>query len=75
MSVGKKLDKLQETVARIDERTILMQKDIDSLKTLFRKSDFNPLWLKVMIAINGVIGLWLSALTWLVVKNSGKFYP
>lgn len=69
MTLNEKIDDLRERVVRTEERTKNTYNNVKELRKDFKHSDFNPLWLRVMIVVNGVICFWLSALTYLLVKR------
>ncbi len=63
MDVAEKLSELGERVASVETTVAHLDNQIHQLRRAFHKSDFNPLWLRVMIIINGFICAWLTVLS------------
>ena len=58
-----------ERISSLETAITYMGQNIHALRKTFHKSDFNPLWLRVVILINTGIFAWLSVLTYLVVQK------
>jgi len=69
MDLTQKLETLPERVASLETSILHMDQSIHALRKSFHKSDFNPLWLRVVISINTGIFAWLSVLTWIIVQK------
>jgi len=69
MSLSKTITKIGERVASLETSIQYLDQSIHSLRETFHKSDFNPLWLRVVVLINTGIFAWLSVLTYLVIQK------
>lgn len=72
MSVNKKVDTLIIQVAKLEEALHALSADIALLKKMALSGSQNPLWLRVVAILNGALTVWLSVLTWLIVKSGFK---
>lgn len=69
MSLDEQVHKMGERVASLETSIQYMDQNIHALRKSFHKSDFNPLWLRVVILINTGIFAWLSILTYVIVQK------
>jgi len=60
---------VRERVSSLETSIEYLNENIHGLREAFRKSDFNPLWLRIVVLINTGIFAWLSILTWIVVQK------
>ena len=69
MSLGSRVDKLAERIAALETGQGYIDRNVQALRKDFQKSDYNPLWLRIMVLTNAGVFAWLSILTWLVVQK------
>jgi len=67
--MDKTITELSERVASLETSIEYLNENIHILRKEFHKSDFNPLWLRIVVLINTGIFTWLTALTYLVLKK------